>query len=175
MPPTATATVTHAAAARQTRELRSHLRPRQQHTDADVYAGIARAWCSMHRPGEHYEHPMRPFLVDPGFTEEVWGRRDVDPHDVLAVCGKLVALADYQVREQATMTQKCDGLTESLDPVRGFWLALPNTPGLGLHFWQLVVVPVELLCIGPVDDPPALRYGRFAERAARARLRAVPA
>jgi hypothetical protein len=118
----------------------------------------------MHCAGEHHEHLMRTYLVHPGFTEEVWGRHDVDPHDVLAVCASLVALEDYRIGEQASLTKKCDGLTEGLDPIRGWWLQLPNAPKLGVHFWQLVIVPVELRSIGPIDDPPPLQYGRFTER-----------
>lgn len=171
-PPTATATTTapRSAARRPTRDRRRHPRAVQPHSDADVYAGIAHAWWSMHRAGEHHEHLMRTYLVNPGFAEEVWGRSDVDPHDVLAVCARLIVLEDYRARETATMTQKGGKLTEGLDPRGGWWQPLTNTPELGIHFCQLVLVPVELRCIGPVDDPPPLRYGRFA----RARLRALP-
>jgi hypothetical protein len=113
---------------------------------------------------------MRTYLVRPGFADEVRRCSQVDPHDVFAVCARLVSMDDFRVRETATITKKCEGLTEGLDPLRGLWLPLTNTPELGVHFWQLVVVPVELRCIGPVDDPPSLEYGRFARR----RLRTVP-
>ena len=171
-PQTATATTAalRTAALPRTRG-RGHPRTFQHHSDADVYAGIARAWWITHRAGEHHESPMRTYLVRPGFADEMWRHSEVDPHDVLAVCARLVAMEDFRVREAATMTRKCEGLTEGLDPVRGLWLPLTDTPELGVHFWQLVVVPVELRCIGPVDDPPSLEYGRFA----RGRLRAVPA
>jgi hypothetical protein len=150
----------------------AHARTR---TDADVYAGIAHAWWSMHRVGEHHEHLIRTFMVNPGFAGEVWGRGDVDPDDVICACARIVALRDYEVERCATQTQAGKGLGESLDPVRSWWCPLESTPELGVHFWQLVLVPVELRCIGPADDPPPLLYGRFAECAARARLRAVPA
>ena len=65
--------------------------------------------------------------------------------------------------------------TEALDPLRSWWLPLTNTPELGIHFWQLVLVPVELRCIGPVDDPPSLQRGRFPEHSVRGGLRTVPA
>lgn len=163
-PPPATATTTRprAGARRPTRARRRHPRAVQSHSDGDVYTGIAGAWWSMH-PGEHHEHRMRTYLVHPGFAEEVWGRSEVDPDDVLAVCARLIALADFRVKATATMTQKGKGLSEGLDPRCGWWLPLTNTPELGIHFWQLVLVPVELRCIGPVDDPPSLQYGRFAQ------------
>jgi hypothetical protein len=167
--PTVTTTAPRTADRRRTRNRRGHPRAlrRQPHSDADVYAGIARAWWTMHRPAGHHEHPMRTYLVCPGFAEEVWGHPDIDSNDVFAVCARLVALEDYRVRETATITRKDEGLSEALDPLRGWWLPLTNTPGLGVHFWQLVLVPVELRCIGPVDDPPSLQYGRFPERAVR--------
>jgi hypothetical protein len=121
-------------------------------------------------PGEHHKHLMRTYLVHPGFATEVWGRSDVDPHDVLAVCARLIALEDFRVKATATMTQKGEKLSEGFDPRCGWWLPLTDSPELGIHFWQLVLVPVELRCIGPVDDPPSLQYGRFA----RTCLGAVP-
>ncbi len=153
-----------ATAPRRPRDGRNHPRA-QRRTDADVYAGIARAWWSMHRPVEHHEHPMRTYLVRPGFVEEVWGE-NVDPYDVLAACATIVSFEDFRVREQAIHTAIGTGLTEALDPHRGWWYPLAKTPELGIHFWQLVIVPVELRCIGPVDDPPPLQLGRFPKRAA---------
>jgi hypothetical protein len=174
-PPAATATtpttLSRATPLRRPRERRGYPRPLQRQSDGEVYAGIARAWWQMHRAGEHHQHPMRTFVVRQGFAEEVWGRPDVDPHDVLAVCARLVTMEDFRIRETATITRRCEGLTEGLDPIHGFWLALTNTPELGIHFWHLVLVPVELRRIGPVDDPPSLEHGRFAQ----GRLRAVPA
>lgn len=146
-------------------------------TDADVYAEIARAWWLMCRQGEHPAHPMRMHLVAPGFAEEVWGRDDVDPHDVIAVCARIVSWEDYGLlQRQAMQTQLCKGLREALDPVSSWWHPLTNSPELGIHFWTHVLVPVELQCIGRVDDPPPLRYGRFAKRDAQgpARLSVIP-
>ncbi len=154
----------HAAGHRRSRDLRSHSWARRG-TDGDVYAGIARAWWSMHQAGEHHDHLMRPFLVRPGFADDVWGESKVDPDDVMEVCAMLVVFEDFRVRECATPTQKCDGLTEGLDPTGGWWYPLTKAPQLGVHFWQLVLVPVELCCIGPVDDPSPLRQGRFTVRA----------
>lgn len=168
-PPTATAPATSPLALRRTQPRRGHPRAFQHRSDAEVYAGISRAWFQMHRAGEHHEHLMRTFLVRPGFAEEVWGRPDVDPQDVIAACARLVALEDFRLREIATMTRKGEKLSETLDPTWGGWLALTNTPELGIHFWQLVLVPIELRCVGPVDDPPLLQHGRFA----RARLTAI--
>lgn len=160
--PTATAPVTSLRALRRTPPRRGHPRAFQHHSDGDVYAGIAHDWFQMYRAGERHEHLMRTFLVRPGFAEEVWGRPDVDPQDVLTTCARLVALEDFRLREVATMTREGEKLSETLDPSRGWWLALKRSPDLGIHFWQLVLVPIELRCIGPVDDPPLLQYQRFA-------------
>jgi hypothetical protein len=162
------ATITaRAQAPRRTREGRSHPHV-QQRTDADVYAGIVRAWWSMHRA--HHEHLMRTYLVRPGFADEVWDRDDVDPKDVLEVCARIITFEDFRLREHATQTATGTALAEVLDPHRSWWHPLTNTPELGIHFWQLVLVPIELRCIGPVGDPPPLQYGQFPERAVRGRL-----
>jgi hypothetical protein len=162
------ATITvRATPARRARDGRSHPRRVQQRTDADVYAGIAHAWWAMHQPGEHHEHPIRTYLTRPGFAEEVWGRDDVDPHEVLTVCARIVSFADIHVRDRATQTTTGAGLTQALDPLRGWWYPLTSTPELGIHFWQLVIVPVELRCIAPIDDPPPLQLGRLPKRALR--------
>lgn len=123
------ATITaRAQAPRRTREGRSHPHV-QQRTDADVYAGIVRAWWSMHRA--HHEHLMRTYLVRPGFADEVWDRDDVDPKDVLKVCARIITFEDFRLREYATQTATGTALTEALDPHRGWWHPLTNTPSLG--------------------------------------------
>jgi len=164
-PPTATATVPATSLVRRrARPRRGHPRPLQRQTDADVYAGIARAWWSLYSDSERHEHLMRTYLVRPGFAQEVWGRSDVDPQDVLAACARLVSMEDYRMREAAQMTRAGGKLRESLDPRHGWWAPLAGTPELGIHFWQLVLVPVDLRSIGPVDEPPLLQYGRFGPR-----------
>jgi hypothetical protein len=169
-PQTATTAAPRTAPRPRTRDRRGHTGIVQHHSDADIYAGVARAWWLMTAPESTTSTQCGPT----SFVLASPRKCSAAPRSIPMTCLRY-ALDSSRWRtsesEIATTTSKCEGFTEGLDPIRGLWLPLTNTPELGVHFWQLVIVPVELRCIGPVDDPPSLEYGRFA----RGRLRAVPA
>jgi hypothetical protein len=55
-------------------------------------------------------------------------------------------------------------LTEALDPRGSWWQPLAGNTELGVHYWRLALDIIELRGVGPVDEPPVLEYGRFADR-----------
>jgi hypothetical protein len=132
-------------------------------TDADVYAVVALAWFHLHQPSEHLANPMKVYAVCPDFARDVWGRPDVDPHEVIAVCARIVSVEKWQLTE-GQQTAGCARLTEALDPLNAWWQPLGGADGLGVHYWRLAVGIIELRSVGPVDQPPALQFGRFTER-----------
>jgi hypothetical protein len=132
-------------------------------TEADVYAEIARAWCQQHPPSEHLECPMQRHVVGPDFARAVWGRPDIDPQEVIAVCAKVVSVESWRLSEARQTAAGCP-MEEGLDPVSAWWHPLRCTAEVGLHFWRLAIGMIELRSVGPVDDPPRLQFGRFTER-----------
>lgn len=132
-------------------------------TEADVYSEIARAWCEMYPLREHPECPMRTHVVSPGFEREVWGRPEIDPQEVIAVCARVISVESWRLTE-VQQTAVCSKLEEGLDPVTAWWHPLTSAPEVGLHFWRLAIGMIELRSVAPIDDSPMLESGRFAER-----------
>jgi hypothetical protein len=122
-------------------------------TVADVYAGIARAWFQMHPASRHLENPMQKYAVAPGFAQQVWGRTDVDPQEIIVACATIVSVEKWRLTK-GQQTAGCGKLQEALDPTGAWWQPLHDTDELGVHYWILAVGIIELRSVGPVDDPP---------------------
>lgn len=132
-------------------------------TDADVYAEIARAWCEMYPPHKRLKFSMQRYVVHPGFGREVWGRPEIVPREVIALCARVISVEAWRMTE-VRLTGKSEKLTEGSDPLHAWWYPLVSGPEVGLHFWRLATGgAIELRSVATIDNAPKLECGRLAE------------
>lgn len=133
----------------------------KQHTEADVYAEIVRAWVQMYRYSDRLDHPMQPFVATSDLTYAV--RKAANPEQIVTACARILSTEGWLLRDAVPICGKLQ-FTEALDPISAWWLPLDDKSGLGIHFWRLVNRTIELRTIGRIESSPELRFGRFAER-----------
>lgn len=107
---------------------------------------------------------MKTYAVAPGFAQQVWGRTGVDPQEVIMTCARIISVEAWRLTEARRIAGASSEAREGLDPLASWWLPLASTDEVGVHYWKLGVGLIELRSVGPVEQPPKLEYGRFAER-----------
>ena len=142
---------------------------RSSHTpasaEADLYAAIARLWFWSTPKGGHIQRPMQRFVLGPDFAASVARSPDSVYGHIVGACAQVVSLDNWEllgvkVPKRAGGAGTLSG--ECFDPLTWAWYPLDGESGLGVHFWRLGGGVIEVRSIGPLNQAPALQFGRFA-------------
>lgn len=121
-------------------------------SDEALYVAVATAWCRMFLRAERREHPLGPYVLGDSFIGSVV-RAPIDALRVAAVCARVVCRHAYGDRESWPVELWSRGAN---GPVMGWWCAIEQPDGLGLHHVELDGGLLEFVSVAHFDDRPNL-------------------
>ncbi len=121
-------------------------------SDDELYVAVTTAWYRMFLCAERREHPLGPYVFGDGFARSV-AVAPIEALRVVAVCARVACRRACGDRESwpAELWAR-----EALDPVAGWWCAIDEPDGLGVHHIELDGSTLEFLSVAYLDDRPNL-------------------